>query len=77
MFVRQKRVGGYAYLRLVENRREEGKTRQRVVATPGRADVLQAKGGVDALLRSLGLPRPPSKRQIPHAKDVPNNGLSD
>lgn len=54
MFVRQKRVGDYTYLQLVENRREEGKTRQRVVATLGRADVLQQKGGIDALLRSLG-----------------------
>jgi hypothetical protein len=54
MFVRQKRVGGYTYLQLVENRRVEGKTRQRVVATLGRADVLEATGGVDALLRSLG-----------------------
>jgi len=54
MFVRQKRVGDYTYLQLVENHRVDGKTRQRVVATLGRADVLQEKGGVDALLRSLG-----------------------
>ncbi|HDS29369.1 MAG TPA: transposase, partial [Candidatus Acetothermia bacterium] len=55
MFVRQKRVGGYTYLQqLVENTRVEGKTRQRVVATLGRVDVLEKKGGVDALLRSLG-----------------------
>ena len=54
MFVRQKRVGDYTYLQLVENHRLDGKTRQRVVATLGRADVLQEKGGVDALLRSLG-----------------------
>jgi len=54
MFVRQKRVGGYTYLQLVENRRVDGRSRQRVVATLGRADILQEKGGVDALLRSLG-----------------------
>jgi len=54
MFVRQKRAGGHTYLQLVENHRVDGKCRQRVVATLGRADVLQAKGGVDALLRSLG-----------------------
>jgi hypothetical protein len=53
MFVRQKRVGGYTYLQLVENHRVEGKTRQRVVATLGRADILREKGGVDALLLSL------------------------
>lgn len=50
MFVRQKRVGEHTYLQLVENRRVEGKTRQRVVATLGRADVPKEKGGVDALL---------------------------
>jgi len=31
----------------------EGRTRQRIVATLGRLDRLQARGGVDALLRSL------------------------
>ncbi len=54
MFVRQKRVGGYTYLQLVENSRVDGKSRQRVVATLGRADVLEKKGSVDALLCSLG-----------------------
>jgi len=54
MFVRQKTVGDYTYLQLVENHRVDGKTRQRVVATLGRADVLREKGGIDALLRSMG-----------------------
>lgn len=53
MFVRQKRVGNYTYLQLVENRRVEGKIRQRVVATLGRLECLQAGGQVDSLLRSL------------------------
>ena len=65
MFVRQKRVGGYTYLQLVENSRVEGKTRQRVVATLGRVDVLEKKGGVDALLRSLG--RFADKVEVPEA----------
>ncbi len=54
MFVRQKHVGGYTYLQLVESVRVNGKPRQRVVATLGRADLLAEKGGVDGLLRSLG-----------------------
>lgn len=52
MFFRQKRVGDYTYLQIVENRRIEGKTRQRVVATVGRADELAASGGLESLLES-------------------------
>lgn len=54
MFVRAKKVGNYVYLQLVENRREGNRTRQRVVATLGRLDRLQAKGQVEVLIRSLG-----------------------
>jgi len=54
MFVRVKRTGDYEYLQIVENRRENGRTRQRVVATLGRLDKLQADGEVDVLLASLG-----------------------
>ncbi|MGY4707290.1 IS1634 family transposase [Candidatus Bipolaricaulota sp. J31] len=53
MFVRAKRVGKYTYLQLVENRREGGKVRQRVLCTLGRMDVLAEKGGVDAIILSL------------------------
>jgi len=53
MFVRAKKVGRYTYLQLVENKRVEGKTRQRVVATLGRLDQLEKKGGVEALVLSL------------------------
>ncbi|MGH9281371.1 MAG: IS1634 family transposase [Acidimicrobiales bacterium] len=37
----------YEYLQLVEGRREEGKVRQRVVATLGRLDELKASGQLD------------------------------
>ena len=53
MFVRVKKSGSRQYLQVVESRWEEGVTRQRVVATLGRVDKLQAKGDVDALMRSL------------------------
>jgi len=46
-------VGKYTYLQLVENRREGGKVRQRVLCTLGRVDVLAEKGGVDAVILSL------------------------
>lgn len=53
MFIRTKRVKGYTYLQVVENLREGRKTRQRVVATLGRLDRLQAEGDIEGLLRSL------------------------
>lgn len=53
MFVRIKSVGTYRYLQIVENRREGGRTRQRVICTLGRADQLMASGQTDVLLRSL------------------------
>jgi len=52
MFFRQKRSGGYVYLQIVENHWEKGRSRQRVVATIGRLDQLQASGQLDGLLRS-------------------------
>ena len=52
MFVRQKTVRGYTYLQIVENRWENGRSRQRVVATLGRLDRLRENGGLEALLAS-------------------------
>ena len=53
MFVRAKRAGKYTYLQLVENHREGGKVRQRVLCTLGRADRLAERGGVGAVILSL------------------------
>jgi transposase len=53
MFVRLKRVRSYRYLQLVESIRAEDKPRQRVLATLGRVEELQAEGSIDALVRSL------------------------
>jgi len=52
MFVRSKKSGTYEYLQIVENQRIDGQVRQRVIATLGRLDVLQATGKIDALLSS-------------------------
>ena len=52
MFVRSKKSGTYEYLQIVENQRIDGQVRQRVIATLGRLDVLQASGKIDALLSS-------------------------
>ena len=58
MFIKPTRSGGHTYLQLVESYRDQGKTRQRTIATLGRLD--QAGGSVDSLLggllRAKGLP---------------------
>ena len=53
MFARVKKSGPHQYLQLVENRRENGKVAQRVIATLGRMDQLSEKGNVESLIRSL------------------------
>ena len=53
MFARVKKSGKYQYLQIVENRKEKGRVKQRVISTIGRMDQLQAKGRVETLIRSL------------------------
>jgi hypothetical protein len=53
MFARIKKSGKYQYLQIVENRKESGKVKQRVIATIGRMDQLHPKGRVETLIRSL------------------------
>lgn len=53
MFARVKKSGKYQYLQIVENRKEKGKVKQRVISTIGRMDQLHAKGRVETLIRSL------------------------
>ncbi|HMB07780.1 MAG TPA: IS1634 family transposase [Isosphaeraceae bacterium] len=52
MFFRTKTSGPRSYLQIVENRWEDGRPRQRVLATLGRLDQLQQTGQLDALLVS-------------------------
>jgi hypothetical protein len=52
MFFRTKTSGPRSYLQIVENRWEDGRPRQRVIATLGRLDQLQQTGQLDALLAS-------------------------
>jgi transposase len=53
MFARVKKSGKYQYLQIVENRKEKGKVKQRVISTIGRMDQLQAKGRIETLIQSL------------------------
>ena len=52
MFFRQKKSGERVYLQIVENRWEQGRSKQRVIATVGRLDRLQQSGQLDGLLLS-------------------------
>ncbi len=52
MFFRQKKSGKRVYLQIVENRWEQGRSKQRVIATLGRRDRLGESGQLDALLLS-------------------------
>jgi hypothetical protein len=52
MFFRIKSSGERRYLQIVENTRDGARTTQRVVATLGRVEDLQADGRLDILLRS-------------------------
>src|SRR5260370_34534229 len=52
MFVREKRIGSYRYLYLVETVRENGQTKQRMIRNLGRKEVGEAGGDLDRLARS-------------------------
>ncbi len=52
MFARDKRIGPYTYVYLVENVRENGRTKQRIIANLGRQEVVVARGDLDRLARS-------------------------
>jgi len=53
MFARVKKSGKYQYLQIVENRKEKGKVKQRVITTLGRMDRLKEKDRIETLIRSL------------------------
>jgi transposase len=52
MFFRRKKSGNRVYLQVVENRWEDGRAKQRVIATLGRLDQLEQSGQLEGLLRS-------------------------
>ena len=52
MSVREKTIGGYTYLYLVESVREGARTKQRIIKNLGRKDAVLAGGGLDRLAAS-------------------------
>src|SRR3954470_9649004 len=68
MFFRTKTSGTRSYLQIVENRWEDGRPRQRVIATLGRLDQLQQTGQLDALLVSGARLAQSALLLSPHAK---------
>ena len=55
MFTRIYRSGGRSYLQLVESFRENGKVKQRMVASLGRLDEVKVKALISDLERSIGI----------------------
>ena len=53
MFVREKRINGYTYLYLVENVREDGRAKQRIIKNLGRKEAVVASGGLERLAGSI------------------------
>jgi hypothetical protein len=53
MFVREKTARGHTFLYLVENEREGGRIRQRIIRALGRKDALMASGELDRLVAAL------------------------
>ena len=52
MFLRKKSVKDYCYIQMVENRWEDGRSKQRILATLGRLDKLQESHALEGLLHS-------------------------
>ena len=52
MFFRKKKSGDRTYFQIVENRWEDGRSKQRVICTLGRLDELAASGQLDRLISS-------------------------
>ena len=52
MFVREKRIGPYTYIYLVETVREGGHVKQRIIRNLGRKDEVERRGNLDRLVLS-------------------------
>jgi hypothetical protein len=52
MFVREKQIGPYRNVYLVESVRENGRTKQRLIKNLGRKEQVAARGNLDRLARS-------------------------
>ena len=52
MFVREKRIGPYTYIYLVETVREDGRVKQRIIRNLGRKEAVQCDGDLERLARS-------------------------
>src|SRR4051812_47158036 len=52
MFVRDKRIGPYTYVYLVETVREDGRVKQRILRNLGRTEEVDRRGDLDRLAPS-------------------------
>src|ERR1700759_2028506 len=60
MFVRQKRIGRYVYVYLVETVREHGQIKQRIIRNLGRKENVERRSDLDRLVRSAARLAQPS-----------------
>jgi DDE family transposase len=75
MFVREKHIGPYSYLYLVETVREGGKTKQRIIRNLGRKEEVERRGDLDRLVRSAArLARRSMILSLLEDTDVPHLG---
>ena len=65
MFTRISRSGGRSYLQLVESFRENGKVKQRMVASLGRLDETKVKALISDLERSIGVKPVALNKSVP------------
>jgi hypothetical protein len=68
MFARDKRIGPYTYVYLVENVREDGRTRQRIIANLGRKEAVlrtPTSGVAGKLFQAVGVALPPNLQELP------------
>src|SRR5258705_1261090 len=56
MFIREKRIGAYSYVYLVETVREDGKIKQRIIRNLGRKEAVEGGSAPDVLCRRIGAP---------------------
>ena len=70
MFTRISRSGGRSYLQLVESFRENGKVKQRMVASLGRLDEVKVKALISDLERSIGIKPAVLESSVPESLPI-------
>lgn len=76
MFVRTKKTGANEYLQIVQNYREGGKTKQRLIGTLGRVDEVACSKDIDTLISKLSRYSKEALMVLTGASQVDANSIS-